>query len=246
MSMTEQEKTSNKTQASFNAVSFHYKGHDALVLDRLTFAVPVGSFTAIVGPSGSGKSTILKMLAGLIAPSEGTVEQSGRMSMVFQAGTLLPWKSAEENVALGLIHAPLGERERIARARAALGEVGVREYAHELPRNLSGGQRQRVGIARALVTNPDFLLLDEPFSALDVETAEHLHRELIALWHRRHLTVVMVSHSPEEAVFLSQRIIVMRGGRIVKTIEVPFRYPRHVDSDTVRVENEVRALVRAH
>lgn len=233
------------TAVAFDGVSFEYAPR-GLVLDRVSFSLPPGSFTAIVGPSGSGKSTILKLLAGLAYPSEGKVICTGNVSMVFQSGALLPWKTVEENVEISLLQHKLSPRESLSRAHEALNEVGMRDLARELPRNLSGGQRQRVGIARALAVNPDVLLLDEPFSALDVETASRLHRELLSLWDRRKLTVILVSHSPEEAVLLAQSVMVLRAGRIVKTISVPFGYPRALDQRTLHLENEVRLLIRAH
>ena len=141
-------------------VSYAYPGHNAPAIEALSVGFPAHSFTAIVGPSGGGKSTVLKLLAGLIPPQTGEMKTDGRISMVFQSGALLPWKTAEENVALGLMNAGLSEHEQFAKARAALGEVGMTQFARELPRDLSGGQRQRVCIARALVTDPDILLMD--------------------------------------------------------------------------------------
>ena len=226
-------------------VSYTYPGHDASAIHSFSLSLPAHSFTAVVGPSGSGKSTVLKMLAGLIQPNTGDVERAGTTSMVFQSGALLPWKSAEENVELGLLNANISDRERLAKARAALGEVGMAALSRELPRNLSGGQRQRVGIARALVTDPDILLMDEPFSALDVETAERLYREVISLWQRRRLTIVMVSHAPEEAALLAQSVIIMKSGRIAKTIPVTLTYPRHLEAHSMHIANEIRLHIHS-
>ena len=224
-------------------VSYTYPGHDAPAIEALSLSFSAHSFTAIVGPSGSGKSTVLKLLADLIKPAEGEMHRNGRISMVFQSGALLPWKTAEENVALGLMNAGLTEHEQFAKARAALGEVGMSQFAQELPSDLSGGQRQRVGIARALVTDPDILLMDEPFSALDVETAERLHRELLSLWQRHSLTVIMVSHSLEEAVLLAQSVLVMKAGSLKKTVAVTLPYPRHLETRAMHIANEIRLLI---
>jgi NitT/TauT family transport system ATP-binding protein len=225
-------------------VSFHYPNHET-VLHDVSCAFPTGSFTAIVGSSGSGKSSVLKLLAGLVQPTEGAVARSGRAAVVFQNGALLPWKTAEENVELGLLRSKYAPHERIARAHQALTEVGMREFAREVPRNLSGGQRQRVGIARALVTSPDILLLDEPFSALDVETATNLHRELLSLWQRHHLTIVLVSHSPEEAIELAETVMVMQNGRIIKTVPNALPYPRHLNGPSMQRAEGLRALIKS-
>ncbi len=222
-------------------VSLIYPGQSAPALNDVSLSFAPESFTAIVGPSGCGKTTLLNTIAGLATASDGTVVRAGRLSMVFQSGALLPWKTAEENISLGLMH--LSERERHTKAHEALREVGMQDFARSLPRDLSGGQRQRIGIARAIAVNPDILLLDEPFSALDVETTERLHHELLALWRSRKLTIIMVSHSPEEAALLAQSVVVMRNGRVLKEYPNPLSYPRDLNHETMHFASEIRMRI---
>src|SRR5579883_710419 len=212
---------------------------DRLVLDRLDFALHEGEIVAILGRSGSGKSTFLRLLAGLAAPSGGLVEYRGRrisapargIAMVFQSFALFPWLTVLGNVALGLEAQGVPGPERRRRAVAAIDLIGLDGFENAYPKELSGGMRQRVGFARALVVNPDVLLLDEPFSALDVLTAETLRGDLLALWQARRIPtkgIVLVSHNIEDAVFLADRIIVFGSdpGCIRADIPVPLPRPR--------------------
>jgi NitT/TauT family transport system ATP-binding protein len=198
-----------------------------------------GEFVTLLGPSGCGKTTLLNLIAGLTNPSSGTIEWWGgplaatgtaerKLGFVFQAPTLMPWARVDANVRLPLDLAGL-ERQPFERAvEHALDLVGLSDFARQFPRELSGGMQMRVSIARALVTSPNLLLMDEPFGALDEFTRQRLDDELLRLWMHERLTVVFVTHSIAEAVFLSTRVAVMgpRPGRILDTIAIEEPYPR--------------------
>ena len=206
-------------------------GQVTTVLDRLDLQVRAGEIVAILGPSGSGKSTFLRILAGLLAPTQGTVEYRGQpvrgpnpgAAMVFQTFALLPWLTVLENVELGLRALCRPPEERRARALRTVDLIGLDGFESAYPKELSGGMRQRVGFARALVVEPDILLMDEPFSALDVLTAENLRTDLLELWLERKIptrAMVIVTHSIEEAVLMADRIIVFSANpaRIVSEV----------------------------
>ncbi len=200
-------------------------------LDGISLDIEAGEFLSVLGPSGCGKSTLLRIVAGLTTPSAGTVDWSGGkpdIGFVFQEPTLMPWATALANVALPLKLGGVARSEREARAAEALGHVGLKGFEHTWPRELSGGMKMRVSIARALVTAPRLLLMDEPFAALDEITRHRLNADLLALWERSRFTVVFVTHSVFESVFLSQRIAVMaaRPGRIVSDLAITAPYPR--------------------
>ena len=206
-------------------------------LGPLDLDVAKGEFVSLLGPSGCGKSTALRLIAGLGAPSAGTVSVShhatradGRhpIGFVFQEPTLMPWASVRENVRLPLklSHAPATDAD--SRIDEALAQVGLAEFAGAYPRELSGGMKMRVSLARALVTDPDILLLDEPFAALDEITRFRLNNDLLDLWRKLHKTVIFVTHSVFESVYLSQRVIVMsaRPGRIAAEFRIDAPEPR--------------------
>jgi NitT/TauT family transport system ATP-binding protein len=194
-------------------------------LAPLSLAVPAGSFVALLGPSGCGKTTVLRLVAGLEQPSHGQVlldAPAPRLSYVFQEPTLMPWASVTDNVALPLRIAGLASEEIAARVAPALDAVGLERFATSFPAELSGGMKMRASIARALVTRPDALLMDEPFAALDEITRQRLNADLLALWRAQGFTALFVTHSVFEAVFLAQRVVVMsaRPGRIVADIAI--------------------------
>ncbi len=202
-------------------------------------SVREGEFVTLLGPSGCGKSTLLKMVAGLLAPSDGRlllwrkpveqVEAAGhRLSFVFQEATLMPWARVAANVRLPLDLAGVPRAEADARVAEALALVGLAKFADHRPRELSGGMQMRVSIARGLVTRPTLLLMDEPFGALDEITRNRLDSDLLALWGAKRLTVMFVTHSIHEAVYLSNRVVVMaaRPGRIVDEVAIDEPYPR--------------------
>jgi NitT/TauT family transport system ATP-binding protein len=216
-----------------------------VALADATLAVARGEFVSVIGPSGCGKSTLLRLLAGLDEPSAGRIERAdvaaADVGFVFQDPTLLPWADAAANVALPL-KLKRWPRERIdAAVTTALAAMGLDGFAGALPRELSGGMRMRVAIARALVTRPALLLLDEPFAALDEMTRFRLNQDLLARWHEARFTAVFVTHGIYEAVFLSQRVVVMsaRPGRIVGEVTIDLPRPR---DDATRASAHYAAL----
>ncbi len=203
-------------------------------LGPIDLEVRKGELVSLLGPSGCGKSTALRLIAGLNIPSSGLVEVSGdqtrkkSIGFVFQEPTLMPWTSVRENVRLPLKLAHVSPDEAAARTGEALAQVGLGDFADAYPRELSGGMKMRVSLARALVTDPDILLMDEPFAALDEITRFRLNNDLLALWRSLHKTVIFVTHSVFESVYLSQRVIVMtpRPGRIAAEFGVDAAEPR--------------------
>jgi NitT/TauT family transport system ATP-binding protein len=208
-----------------------------MALGPLDLAVRKGEFVSLVGPSGCGKSTALRLVAGLVAPTSGTVRVSRHegaarpghaIGFVFQEPTLMPWTSVRENVRLPLKLARVSKRDSDAKVDEALGSVGLGDFAKAFPHELSGGMKMRVSLARALVTDPDILLMDEPFAALDEITRFRLNNDLLALWRALRKTVIFVTHSVFESVYLSQRVVVMtaRPGRIQADIRIETVEPR--------------------
>ncbi|MDR2326397.1 MAG: ABC transporter ATP-binding protein [Acidovorax sp.] len=211
-------------------------------LQPVDLRIEQGEFVTLLGPSGCGKSTLLKMIAGLLEPSDGRLllwrqpvsqlHASGKkMAFVFQQPTLMPWACVHRNVRLPLDLAGMPRDQADARVGDALALVGLTRFAKALPRALSGGMQMRVSIARGLVTEPDLLLMDEPFGALDEITRHKLDAELLELWQHKKLTVVFVTHSIHEAVFLSSRVVMMaaRPGRVVESFRMDAPYPRPAD-----------------
>ena len=213
---------------------------DLVVLDDVNLDLRQGEIVGLLGRSGSGKSTLLRIVAGLLAPTSGEVLWRGAalrgpadgIAMVFQSFALFPWLTVQENVELGLEALGIARAERERRAEAAIDLIGLGGFESAYPKELSGGMRQRVGLARALVVHPDLLLMDEPFSALDVLTAETLRTDLIDLWVERKLpikAILMVTHNIEEAVLMCDRILVFSSnpGRVASELRVPFAHPRN-------------------
>ncbi|MET3184276.1 NitT/TauT family transport system ATP-binding protein [Variovorax sp. YR750] len=205
-------------------------------------SIAEGEFVTLLGPSGCGKSTLLKMVAGMLEPSDGRLlvwrrpvaqlhDCPHKMSFVFQSPTLMPWASVRTNVRLPLDLAGVPRKEADARVMESLALVGLEKFADALPRALSGGMQMRVSIARGLVTQPDLLLMDEPFGALDEITRHKLDADLLELWRKKKLTVIFVTHSIHEAVFLSSRVVMMaaRPGRVVEEFRIDEPYPRSAD-----------------
>lgn len=232
-------------------------GASRTVLDGVDFALESGEIVALLGKSGSGKSTLLRIIAGLVPADAGAARYRGAplaepvpgIAMVFQSFALFPWLTVQQNVELGLEAQGVAPAERAARSEAMLDLMGLSGFEGALPRELSGGMRQRVGIARALVTNPDVLLMDEAFSALDVLTGETLRNDILELWdHGRIPTrgILIVSHNIEEAVMMSDRIIMLSSdpGRIRTEIRIDLPRPRNPDSPAVRqLVDEVYGLM---
>ena len=217
-------------------------------LGPIDLAIDKGEFVSLLGPSGCGKSTALRIIAGLAAPSAGTVDLAGRASgkrigFVFQEPTLMPWTSVRENVRLPLKLAGLARSDTASRIDEVLTQVGLADFGDAYPRELSGGMKMRVSLARALVTDPDVLLLDEPFAALDEITRFKLNSDLLTVWRRLGKTVVFVTHSVFESVYLSQRVVVMtaRPGRISAEIAIAAPEPR---DETFRTSADYAAQCR--
>ncbi|MBE2278497.1 MAG: ABC transporter ATP-binding protein [Rhodobacteraceae bacterium] len=213
-------------------------GREVLALDHVDFTIAAGEFLCLVGPSGCGKSTFLQMVAGLEQVTEGTLTINGKpiagpgadRGMVFQSYALFPWRNVIENIRFGLEIKGLSKAEMNEIAHAAAHQVGLHGFEHAYPKELSGGMKQRVGIARALANDPPVLLMDEPFAALDAQTREMLQEELLSLWQGANRTVLFVTHSVQEAVYLGSRIAIMtaRPGRIKTVIDVGLQHPRDI------------------
>ena len=230
---------------------------DLLVLDNVNVSIASGEIVGLLGRSGSGKSTLLRIVAGLLTPTAGEVRWQGKpvsgptpgVAMVFQSFALFPWLTVQENVELGLEAQGIAAAEREERGVAAIDLIGLGGYESAYPKELSGGMRQRVGLARALVVHPDLLLMDEPFSALDVLTAETLRTDLIDLWMEGKLplkSVLIVTHNIEEAVLMCDRILVFSSnpGRVASELAVPFPHPRNrLDPAFRQMVDDIYALM---
>lgn len=244
---------SENTLIELNAVAKSFRAADGSarsVLEQVDFKLQQGEIVALLGKSGSGKSTLLRIIAGLIPADAGKAVYRDRpihgpvpgIAMVFQSFALFPWLTVQQNVELGLEAQGIAAAEREKKADAVLELIGLSGFGGALPRELSGGMKQRVGIARALVTNPDILLMDEAFSALDVLTGETLRNDMLELWEQDRIStkgILIVSHNIEEAVMMADRIIILSSdpGRIRSQVSIDLPRPRDVDSI------EVRALI---
>jgi NitT/TauT family transport system ATP-binding protein len=219
--------------------TFRDDGREVAAVQGASFEIHDGEFVAIVGPSGCGKSTILNMIGGLVTPTAGGVEIDGvrvagraprQVGYVFQKDTVFPWRTVARNIAVGLEYRGVARAEQERRVREAIGLAGLAGFEEAFPATLSGGMRQRVALMRTLVVEPQILLMDEPFGALDTHTKINLHAELLALWEARHQTVVFVTHDLSEAITLADRIVVMtrRPGRVKMIHAVKLSRPRDV------------------
>lgn len=231
-------------------------GEPVLALSGVDVAIERGSFVTLLGPSGCGKSTLLRLIGGLTPRTSGDVRIAGRpitrpsgeIGMVFQAPLLLPWRTVLENATIAADLGRMSAREARERAEHYLELVGLHGFERKYPGELSGGMQQRVGIARALVHDPDVLLMDEPFAALDAMTRDRLQLELQTLWRASGKTIVFVTHSIQEAVFLADRIIVLaaRPGRVVDDISVDLPRPRTLDMINSQEFGRYARHVRSH
>ena len=224
-------------------------------LDNISFDIQPGNFVSIVGPSGCGKSTLLKIISGLLAASAGSVSVAGKrvesplenVGMVFQAPVLLKWRSVLGNILLPVEFAKLDVAGHIDRARALIKLVGLDGFEEMYPHELSGGMQQRASLCRALVTDPQLLLMDEPFGALDAMTRDELDLELLRIWEERKKTVLFVTHSIQEAVFLSDVVLVMsaRPGRVLEKILINLPRPRTMEMISTAPFGEYTLKIRA-
>ncbi len=218
---------------------FASQGKQLMVLQNINLHVYPGEFVCIVGSSGCGKSTLLNIIAGLAAPSSGQVLVDGQnvpgpgpdRGVVFQTYSLFPWLTVADNIGFGLELRGLPRREKQERIAYYLDVVGLTQFAKAYPKQLSGGMKQRVAIARSLANEPEVLLMDEPFGALDTQTKEQMQQFLLHLWEKTHTTFLMITHDVEEAIFLSQRIYVMsaRPGQIKEEIKITLPHQRDLE-----------------
>ncbi len=236
---------------------FEAKGKAVEALRDINLSVGENEFVCLVGPSGCGKTTLLRIIAGLDRPTDGEVLLDGKLiegpgplrGMVFQEYSLFPWRTVLDNVAFGLELRGVSKEERLARARSYLKAVGLEAFEASYPHELSGGMKQRVAIVRALVNDPKALLMDEPFGALDAQTRNVMQSELLRIWQEKKKTVVFVTHSMDEAIYLGDRVVIMsaRPGMISDIIDIDVARPRNRTSPEVnryreRILQDLRAL----
>jgi len=236
-------------------ITHRYRAGGPTTLENIDNRIDAGERVALIGRSGCGKSTLLHMLAGLLLPSEGCVrinshqvsKPSAKWNMMFQKPSLYPWMSVQENAALGLLFAGMGKKEAAARVGELLDKVGLHDKKDVNVQSLSGGQQQRVALARSLATDPEVLLLDEPFSALDAFTRTALQEEVPALCAARNITMVIVTHDIDEAITMADRVLIMsqNPGRIVSELKVDLPWPRRSnDADFQDMRNELMKRFR--
>lgn len=233
-----------KPKISIEKLSFNYAGQGGRnnVIDQLDLKIYNQEFLSIVGASGCGKSTLLNIIAGLLPPKSGAIYMEGRpitapgpdRTMVFQDDAVFPWYSVQDNVSYGIKDTIKDKHARKREVEGTLKLVGLSENANLFPRQLSGGMRKRVDVARAIITKPQILLMDEPFAALDVMTKQNLQEEFLKIWNEAKMTVIFVTHDLEEALYMADRVVVMSShpGRISKIVDVPFGRPRDKDLKT--------------
>ncbi|MBB4576505.1 ABC transporter ATP-binding protein [Rhizobium sp. MC63] len=226
-----------KPMVSIDSITMSFGAYVAV--QDVNLSVSDGEFLAIVGPTGCGKSTVLNAIAGLLKPASGTVFIDGQpvrgvqndIGYLFQQDALLPWKTAIENVELGPMFKGVGAADRREQAMRWLAKVGLKGFEHRYPHQLSGGQRKRVQMAQALITGPKVILMDEPFSALDIHTRHLMQNELLRLWQEERRAVVMITHDLEEAIALGDRVVVLAAGprsRVIDSFPVDLERPRDV------------------
>jgi NitT/TauT family transport system ATP-binding protein len=232
---------------------YNGRNGDVVALQNTNLTINQNEFVCVVGPSGCGKTTLLNIIAGLEQASGGSVAVDGKevkgpgkeRGVVFQQYALFPWKTVLKNVEFGLKLRGLGKTERRERAEHYIEMVGLKDFAHAYPKELSGGMKQRVAIARAYAVQPEVLLMDEPFGALDAQTRAQLQEELLRTWQSEKRTCFFITHDVEEAVILAQKVIVMsaRPGRIKEIINVDIPYPRNqatkLDERFIQIKNEI-------
>jgi ABC-type nitrate/sulfonate/bicarbonate transport system ATPase subunit len=228
-------------------------GESLVAIADITLSIAAGEFVSIIGPSGCGKSSLLYLINGINAPASGSIvvggesvsKPSAERALVFQDASLLPWNSVLANVAMGLQVQGVPKAEREAQAGALLKLVGLEAFGAKLPHQLSGGMKQRVNIARALCVDPEVLLMDEPFGALDAQTRQLMGAELLRIWHDRKKTILFVTHDLDEAIYLADRVVVMsaRPARVLDEVRVNLPRPRLLDIENSAAFREIREHV---
>ena len=243
-------------------VSVRYRGRagaETLALAETNLTIAPGEFICIVGPSGCGKTTLLHCLDGLLKPTGGTIALDGRRitapgpdrAMVFQSASLMPWRTVLRNVTYGLEMQGVAKKAAIERARTTIDLVGLNGFENRFPGELSGGMQQRVNLARALVIDPEVILLDEPFAALDAQTREQMQTELLRIWDATKKTAIFITHQISEAIYLADRVVVMsaRPGRVKAIVDVNIERPRpssaHRDPRLFELEAQISALIES-
>ncbi|MGD0976912.1 MAG: ABC transporter ATP-binding protein [Minisyncoccia bacterium] len=227
----------NETVLKIEDLSYRVKEEnrkDFEILKNISFDVGKGEFLSIVGPSGCGKSTLLRIISGLLKPTHGRLEINvKKMAMVFQNFAIFPWLTVSENIEFGLKMAGMPTKQRRMIVDEKVAEVGLAGFEKKLPKELSGGMRQRVGLARALAVSPELLLMDEPFSSLDTFTAQKLRTDLLNIWEKYGMTIVMVTHLIEEALQMSDRVVVVskRPSSVKQIHEINLTRPRDMRSE---------------
>ncbi|RBO84168.1 ABC transporter ATP-binding protein [Marinomonas aquiplantarum] len=257
---TKEATTSKKIQLHIDEVTLKFPtstGTDFTALDKVSMEVRENEFAVIVGPSGCGKSSLLYLTAGLNSPTDGEIKVAGKVvdgpgaerGMVFQSYTLFPWLTVSENIEFGLKQKKMPAPERKKIVQKYLKEVGLESFADRNPKQLSGGMKQRVAIARSLANDPEILLMDEPFGALDSQTRMQMQQLLLQVWEHSKKTVVFVTHDIDEAIMLGDRVFVMgaRPGRIQKVLDVNIPHPRTLDMvmepDFISLKREILSLL---
>ncbi|AEF55550.1 ABC transporter ATP-binding protein [Marinomonas posidonica] len=257
---TKEATTSEKIQLHIDEVTLKFPtstGTDFTALDKVSMEVRENEFAVIVGPSGCGKSSLLYLTAGLNSPTDGEIKVAGKVvdgpgaerGMVFQSYTLFPWLTVSENIEFGLKQKKMPAPERKKIVQKYLKEVGLESFADRNPKQLSGGMKQRVAIARSLANDPEILLMDEPFGALDSQTRMQMQQLLLQVWEHSKKTVVFVTHDIDEAIMLGDRVFVMgaRPGRIQKVLDVNIPHPRTLDMvmepDFISLKREILSLL---
>ncbi len=248
----------NNVEISLDKIGMVYEadGKDVTALTNVSIDINKGEFVSLLGPSGCGKTTLLRIIADLLTPTSGEITVGGvtpkearlnrKYGIVFQGAVLYDWRTVMKNIMLPLEIMHISKAEKIERAEKMLELVGLSEFAEHYPRQLSGGMQQRVGIARALAINPEILLMDEPFSALDEFTREKLHEDLLRIWRKTNKTVVFVTHNISESVFLSDRVCVLspHPGRLSAVIDIDLPRPRTPELKNTKEFNDLVAKVR--
>jgi NitT/TauT family transport system ATP-binding protein len=249
----------DKTEILLDNIGMVYKtndGRDVTALTSVSLDIKKGEFISLLGPSGCGKTTLLRIMADLLQPTQGTITVGGesprdarlkqRYGIVFQSAVLYDWRTVKKNIMMPLeiMHVPKSEREK--RAEKMLELVGLSDFANHYPNQLSGGMQQRVGIARALAIRPEILLMDEPFSALDEFTREKLHVDLLRIWRKTNKTIIFVTHNIQESVFLSDRVCVLspHPGRLSAVVDIDLPRPRTMELKNTPEFTELVAKVR--
>lgn len=248
-----------QTEIMLDNIGMTYKttdGKDVTALTSVSLDIQKGEFISLLGPSGCGKTTLLRIMADLLQPTQGTITVGGetprqarlkqRYGIVFQSAVLYDWRTVKKNVMLPLEIMHIPKAERLERADKMLELVGLTDFANHYPNQLSGGMQQRVGIARALALQPEILLMDEPFSALDEFTREKLHMDLLKIWRKTNKTIIFVTHNIQESVFLSDRVCVLspHPGRLSAVVDINLPRPRTMDMRNTAEFTELVAKVR--